>query len=68
MANVAGNPVLAFVLPWAPNFAPRSWAFCQGQLLAISQNNALFALLGTIYGGDGLPNDHVDEVGPENEQ
>ena len=34
-------------------FAPRSWAFCQGQLLAIAQNNALFALLGTIYGGDG---------------
>ncbi|MCP8690153.1 phage tail protein [Marinobacterium sedimentorum] len=35
------------------NFAPRGWAFCQGQLLPISQNNALFALLGTQYGGDG---------------
>lgn len=53
MVDVAGNPVLAFVTPWAPNFAPRSWALCQGQLLSISQNNALFALLGTIYGGDG---------------
>lgn len=38
---------------FAANFAPRSWAFCSGQLLAISQNDALFSLLGTIYGGDG---------------
>ena len=53
MADVVGNPVIGFVLPWAPNFAPRNWAFCQGQLLAISQNNALFAILGTTYGGDG---------------
>jgi microcystin-dependent protein len=42
-------------------FAPRGWAFCQGQLLSISQNTALFSLLGTFYGGDGrstfgLPN------------
>ncbi len=35
------------------NFAPRGWAFLDGQLLAISQNNALFSLLGTVYGGDG---------------
>ena len=35
------------------NFAPRGWALCQGQLLAISQNTALFSLLGTTYGGDG---------------
>ena len=35
------------------NFAPRSWALCEGQLLAISQNTALFSLLGTTYGGDG---------------
>ncbi len=38
---------------FAGNFAPRNYAFCDGQLLAISQNNALFSLLGTIYGGDG---------------
>ncbi|PWK29071.1 microcystin-dependent protein [Arcicella aurantiaca] len=43
------------------NFAPRGWAFCAGQLLPISQNTALFSLLGTNYGGDGkvtfgLPN------------
>jgi microcystin-dependent protein len=35
------------------NFAPRGWAFCDGSLLAISQNDALFALIGTTYGGDG---------------
>lgn len=35
------------------NFAPRSWALCEGQLLAISQNQALFSILGTTYGGDG---------------
>src|SRR5271166_1487270 len=36
------------------NFAPKGWAFCNGQLLPISQNTALFSLLGTTYGGDGL--------------
>jgi microcystin-dependent protein len=35
------------------NFAPRGWAFCQGQILPIAQNTALFALLGTMYGGNG---------------
>jgi microcystin-dependent protein len=35
------------------NFAPVGWAFCQGQTMAISQNTALFSLLGTVYGGDG---------------
>ncbi len=38
---------------FAGNFAPRGWAFCDGQLLAVSQNDALFSLIGTIYGGDG---------------
>lgn len=45
--------VLAYVTPFAGNFAPRSWAQCAGQLLAISTNTALFSLLGTNYGGDG---------------
>jgi microcystin-dependent protein len=40
-----------FLVPY--NFAPAGFAFCQGQLMAISQNNALFALIGTTYGGDG---------------
>ncbi|MBU2871896.1 tail fiber protein [Colwellia sp. E2M01] len=39
---------------FAGNFAPRQWAFCDGQILAISQNDALFSLLGTTYGGDGI--------------
>ncbi|MFN8012577.1 MAG: tail fiber protein [Holophagaceae bacterium] len=38
---------------FAGNFAPRTWAFCQGQILAISQNTALFSILGTTYGGNG---------------
>ncbi len=38
---------------FAGNFAPRAWAFCNGQLLAISSNTALFSILGTTYGGDG---------------
>jgi len=38
---------------FASNFAPRGWALCDGQMLAINQNEALFSLLGTIYGGDG---------------
>src|ERR1700761_126696 len=52
---------LATILLWPVNFAPVNWAFCTGQLLSIAQNNALFALLGTTYGGNGtttfgLPN------------
>ena len=38
---------------FAGNFAPRSWAFCSGQLLSIAQNTALFSILGTTYGGNG---------------
>jgi len=41
---------------FAGSFAPREWAFCDGQLLGISQNDALFSLLGTTYGGDGRTN------------
>lgn len=47
------NPFLGQIVMFAGNFAPRGWAFCDGQLLPISQNQALFSLLGTIYGGDG---------------
>jgi microcystin-dependent protein len=45
--------VLAEIRLWAANFAPRGWAFCNGQLLPIAQNSALFSLLGTTYGGNG---------------
>lgn len=44
---------LAQVIMFGGNFAPLNWAFCQGQILSISQNTALFALLGTTYGGNG---------------
>lgn len=47
------EPYVGEIRMIAGNFAPRGWAYCDGQLLAISQNDALFGLLGTIYGGDG---------------
>jgi microcystin-dependent protein len=55
------EPFLGEIRIFGFNFAPRGWAFCNGQLLAISQNTALFSLLGTTYGGNGqttfaLPN------------
>ena len=55
------EPFIAEIRIFAGNFAPRGWAFCDGQLLPISENTALFSLIGTTYGGDGrtttaLPN------------
>ena len=55
------EPFIAEIRIFAGNFAPRGWAFCNGQLLPIAQNTALFSLIGTTYGGDGrtttaLPN------------
>ena len=47
------EPYVGEIRMFAGNFAPRGWAFCDGQLLAVSQNDALFSLFGTIYGGDG---------------
>lgn len=47
------EPYVGEIRMFAGNFAPRGWAFCDGQLLATSQNDALFSLYGTIYGGDG---------------
>lgn len=47
------EPYVGEIRMFAGNFAPRGWAFCDGQLLAVSQNDALFSLLGTVYGGDG---------------
>ena len=50
---LAQEPFLGEIRMFAGNFAPRGWAFCDGQLLAISSNSALFSILGTTYGGDG---------------
>lgn len=47
------EPFVGEIRMFAGNFAPRGWAFCDGQLLPIAQNDALFALVGTTYGGDG---------------
>ncbi len=47
------NPLVGEIIMFGGNFAPAGWALCQGQLLAISQNDALFSLVGTTYGGDG---------------
>ena len=55
------SPFLGQIIPIGFNFAPKQWAFCNGQTLPINQNQALFSLLGTTYGGNGqttfqLPN------------
>lgn len=55
------DPFVAEIRMFGCNFAPRGWAFCDGRLLPIAQNTALFSLIGTTYGGDGrtttaLPN------------
>ena len=47
------QPFIGEIKLFGGNFAIRGWAFCSGQLLAVSQNDALFALIGTTYGGDG---------------
>ena len=50
---LASNPFIGEIDTFGFNFAPRGWSHCNGQLLQISQNTALFALLGTTFGGDG---------------
>ena len=50
------TPFLAQIELFSFNFAPKGWALCNGQLLPINQNQALFSLLGTTYGGDGRVN------------
>jgi microcystin-dependent protein len=55
------SPFIGTIILFAGNFAPRGWALCNGQILSIAQNTALFSILGTTYGGDGqttfaLPN------------
>lgn len=45
---------IAEIRLFAPNFAPKNWAYCSGQIMSIAQNSALYSLLGTTYGGDGI--------------
>lgn len=49
----ASDPFIAEIIMFGGNFAPRGWAFCDGQLLQISQYSAVFSLMGTTFGGDG---------------
>jgi microcystin-dependent protein len=51
---MAENPFLAAIFMFGGNFAPRGYALCNGQLMSIAQNTALFSLIGTTYGGDGV--------------
>ncbi len=48
------DPFIGEIRIFGGNFAPKNWALCQGQVLAISQNTALFSILGTAFGGDGI--------------
>ncbi len=50
------DPFVAEIRIFPFNFAPKGWAFCDGQLMPLSQNTALFSLVGTMYGGDGKSN------------
>lgn len=47
------EPILGQIMMFGGNFAPKGWAFCNGQIMPIAQNQALYSLLGTMYGGDG---------------
>jgi microcystin-dependent protein len=57
------NPFVAEIRIFPFNFAPKGWAFCDGQILPLSQNTALFSLLGTTYGGDGKSNFALPNLG-----
>ncbi len=56
------DPFVAEIRIFPFNFAPKGWAFCDGQLLPLSQNTALFSLLGTTYGGNGKSNFALPDV------
>lgn len=50
------EPFIGQIILWAGNFAPKGFAFCNGQMLPIASNQALFSILGTVYGGNGVQN------------
>lgn len=57
-----GSPYIGEIRIFAGNFAPLGWAFCDGSSLAIAQNSALFSLIGTTYGGDGVNNFNLPDL------
>ena len=56
------EPFIGEIRMFAGNFAPRQWAMCDGQVIAVSQNEALFSLIGTAYGGDGRTNFQLPDL------
>lgn len=56
------EPFIGEIRPFAFPFAPRYWAFCDGQTMAIAQNQALFSLLGTTFGGNGVSNFNLPDL------
>ena len=58
------EPMLAQVMLFSGNFAPRGWADCDGSVLQIAQNQALYSLVGTTYGGDGRTTFGLPKIGP----
>ena len=56
------DPFVAEIRIFPFNFAPKGWAFCDGQIMPLSQNTALFSLLGTTYGGDGKSNFALPDI------
>ena len=61
------EPFIGELCQFPYNFAPVNWAFCHGQLMSIQQNQALFSLLGTTYGGDGITNFSLPDLRPKDE-
>ena len=57
---------IAAIMLFAGNFAPRGWAFCEGQTLSIASNQPLFSLLGVTYGGDGKTTFNLPNISHEN--
>ncbi len=50
------NPLLGTIMPWSGSFVPEGWALCDGRLLKVAENPALYSLIGIAYGGDGMIN------------
>lgn len=59
------EPLIGEIRLFAGSFTPRGWAQCDGRLLSISQNSALFSVLGTSYGGDGMTTFAVPDLRPQ---
>jgi microcystin-dependent protein len=56
------EPLLGTIILFGGNFEPRGWAFCNGQALPVTQYSALYSLLGTTYGGDGIATFHLPDL------